>query len=284
MGEQYHLPGWPLFAKQVGTSREARALFVEMQQAEPELLAALEIAPEELGETLTERIAILQTARAESGQSDQPSLGTITSILFVLNCHEVELPLVLVQSIGSYFRYDTFDTAIQTGANRDLLRKMLGKWIEESDGWDAYHAMYLAMKYNIPTGLSPAKRILEGEVERTNESYFLAIALHTLARFGDSSHIELAETALDNNTPFGGTIGVAGKAKYRTQIRDIALATLVHLAKLDHKEFGFERFRTHGTQVFQTNSAAFENDEKREQAIKTWMDYRRGPSSLPDLR
>ena len=144
--------------------------------------------------------------------------------------------------------------------------------------------MYLAMKYNIPSGLTPAKRILLGEVERTNESYFVAIALHAIARFGDSSHIELAETALDNNTPFGGTIGVAGKAKYRTQIRDIALATVVHLAKLDHKEFGFERFRTHGTQVFQTNSAAFENDEKREEAISKWMQYRRGQASVPQAK
>jgi hypothetical protein len=283
LGEQYHLPGWPLFAKQVGTSREARALFVEMQQAEPELLAALEVAPEEIGETLTERIAILQHARAASQQSNQPSLGTIASILFVLNCHDVDLPLVLVQSIGSYFRYDSFDTAIQTGANRDLLRKMLGTWIERSDGWDAYHAMYLSMKYNIPAGLAPAQRILKGEVERTNESYFVAIALHTVARFGDRSHIELVETALDNNTPFGGTIGVAGKAKYRTQIRDIALATAVHLAKLDHQEFGFERFRSHSSQVFHTNSAAFENDEKREQAMKKWIEYRRGQAAVAKI-
>ena len=101
----------------------------------------------------------------------------------------------------------------------------------------------------------------------------MAYAMHTVARFGDQSYIPLIMPLLENETPFGGTIAVAGKVKFRTQVRDIALATLVHLAKLDHKEFGFERFRTHPTQVFQTNSVAFEDDAKREVAIKKWMDY-----------
>ncbi len=274
LADEYHLPGWPQFAKDVGTDRDARLLFVEMQRAEPELLAVLENAPEELSDVLTERIATLQIAHAMDRQADQPSLGTVATVLFVLNSRNVELPTVLVQSIGSYFRYPSFEEGIRHSSKQHLLRKMLSTWIDKSEGWDAYHAMSLAMTYDLPVGLTPAKRILYAEASgHQNETYFVAYAMHTIARFGDASLIPLVLPMLENETPFGGTIAVAGKVKYRTQVRDIALATLVCLSKLEHEDFGFDRYRTHTTQVFQTNSAAFEDDEKREVAIKKWWEY-----------
>ncbi len=272
MAESYQLPGWTRFAKEVGSDPGARALFVEMQRAEPELLEAVEQTPDKVGEILTLRIVNLQDAIVRGHQANQLSLGTIASMLFVLNGQHVQLPAMLTQSVGSYFRYPSFRSAIQAGSYRELLRGMLGSWIKRSEGWDAYHAMFLAMQYDLPIGLTPAKRILEGELGGQNQSYFLGYALLTFAKFGDSSHFPLIEPLLENKTPYGGTIAVAGKTKYRTQVRDIALATLVQLAKLDHKEFGFTRFRTNSTQVFNTSSIAFANDAEREIAIKKWRD------------
>ncbi len=273
--ESYHLPGWARFAKEVGTGPDARALFVEMQQAEPKILAAIEETPERVDEVLRLRIGYLQDAIAQGHQSNQLPLGTIASILFVLNGQDIELSMLSTQSIGSYFRYPSFAGAIQAGSQRDVLRKMLAVWIEKSKGWDAYHAMFLSMQYGIPVGLAPAQRILHGELEQQNQTYFLCYALLTCARFGDASQYSLIETLLDNKTPYGGTIAMTGKKKFQTQIRDIALATLVHLEKLDHKDFGFTRFRSHGSQVFNTSSVAFENDEKRDIAIQKWFEYRR---------
>lgn len=274
----FHLPGWARFAKEVGTGPKARALFVEMQQAEAPMLAASENNPDEIEKILINRLAELQMLVADNRQENLPSLGTISSILFILNGHELQLSLVLTQSIGSYFRYPSFATAIQSGSQRDLLRKMLSTWIERSHGWDAYHAMYLSMQYNLPVGLVPARRILEGELQQQNESHFLCYALLTFARFGDESHFELIEPLLENKSPYGGTIAVAGNAKYRTQIRDIALATLVQLAKLNHRDFGFDRFRTNGSLMFNTTSLAFQNDELRDQAIAKWWEYRQAKS------
>ncbi|MFW6172026.1 MAG: hypothetical protein ACODAD_16180, partial [Planctomycetota bacterium] len=84
----------------------------------------------------------------------------------------------------------------------------------------------------------------------------------------------VVESFLDDETPYGGTIAVAGKKKVRTQMRDIALATLVELAKLDHKAFGFSRYRIHPHYVFNTSSLAFESPEKREAAIEKWYAFR----------
>ena len=245
-----------------------------MQEAESQLLAVLEDSPDKMGEALTERIVALQEMIQVRRQAKELSLGTIASILFILNTQDVELPLALTQSVGSYFRYPSFAGAIQTGSQRELLRKMLSQWIEDSRGWDAYHALFLAMQYELPAGLVPAKRILEGDVEAQSQSYFLCYALLTVAKFGDTSYLPLIEPALDNSTVYGGTIAVGGEAKYRTQIRDVALATAVELAKLDHREFGFTRLRRNPSQVFNTSSLAFEDNAQREAAIKTWRERR----------
>ncbi len=280
--ENYQLPGWARFYKEVGGSPEARALFVEMQQAEPVLLARVERSPDEISEALVERVVELQEFAQDGRQPNQISLGTIATILFLLNDEHVELPMMVSQSIGSYFRYPTFASAIQAGSQRELLRTMLGTWIERSKGWDAYHAIYLAMQYDLPKGLVPAKKVLVGEVNEQNQSYFVCYAMLAYAKFGGASDVELIEPLLDDSTPYGGSVAVAGAAKYRTEIRDIALATLVHLTKQNPKDFGFDRLRSSSTQIFNTGSLAFENNEKREEAIRKWRAFRgKTPSEPP---
>jgi hypothetical protein len=277
--EDYHLPGWARFAKEVGASPEARSLFVEMQQAEPALLAAVEDDPNKVPDLLVQRVMELQEMMQVAQQPKGLSLGTIATVLFILNGQDVELPLVLTQSVGSYFRYPSFAGAIQAGSQRDILRKMLSQWIEGARGWDAYHGLFLAMQYDLPAGLVPARRILEGDVEAQSQSYFLCYALLTLAKFGNASHMALVEPTLENKMLYGGTVAVGGDAKYRTQVRDVALATLVELAGLAHKDFGFTRLRRNPTQVFNTSSLAFEDDAKRDVAIQKWRETRRDSSS-----
>ncbi len=280
--ESYQLPGWSRFFKEVGGSPEARALFVEMQQAEPDLLTTVEQAPERLTDALVERIIELQNAVQGSRQPSQVSLGTIATILFLLNGEHQELPAMVSQNLGAYFRYPTFASAVHAGSQRELLRAMLGNWIERSKGWDAYHAIYLAMQYDIPQGLTPARKVLTGEVNEPNQSFFICYALLAFAKFGNEADIPLIEPLLNDATPYGSSVAVGGAAKFRTEIRDIALATLVRLARQDPKEFGFDRLRSSASQVFNTGTLAFEDDNKREEAIQKWRTFRHQDNSASD--
>ncbi|MGM0491002.1 MAG: hypothetical protein ACQESR_30115, partial [Planctomycetota bacterium] len=97
--ETYNLPSWSRFAEAVGTGPGSRALFVEMQRAEPELLATLEENPSQVGDILNQRVTELQSSRVLEGKRKYPSLGTTTSILFVLNSQDVNLPMMMTQSI-----------------------------------------------------------------------------------------------------------------------------------------------------------------------------------------
>lgn len=271
--ESYDLPAWPLFRKQVGDGLEARRLFVEMQQAEPDLLQAVERSPDRAIDALVTRLEKIQ--QAPNGQRQQTlSLGTIAAVLFVSNQDSSESVALAVQNLASFYRQDVFAAAIQAGSQRDILRKMLGTWIENARSWDAFHAMLLAMQYDLPQGLVPAKRVLEGEAGDPNQAVYRGFSLQTIARFGSAADIPAVEPLLDDASPYGGTLSVAGTAKYQTQIRDIALATVVHLAKQDPKKFGLNRLKPSSTHVFNTNTVAFEDDTKREEALRLWRAYR----------
>ncbi len=261
--ESYELPGWALFRKEVGDGLEARRLFVEMQQAEPRLLQALERSPEKVVEALVDRVEeIQQTARG--GQKPQAvSLGTIATLLFISNQDRGESVGLAVQNVSALYRQEGFAAAMQSGSQRDVLRKMLATWIEHARSWDGFHALLLAMQYDIPEGLAPARRLLESDAGDPNQSVYRGFALQTFARFGDESHIPIVEPFLEDASSYGGTLAISDKAKYQTQVRDIALATLVHLAKQDPKKFGLNRLKTNSTQVFNTSSVSFEDDAQR---------------------
>jgi hypothetical protein len=272
--ESYELPGWTRFSKEVGDGLEARRLFVEMQQAEPHLLQALERSPEKVVETLADRVEeIQQTARG--GQKPQAvSLGTIATLLFISNQDRGESVALAVQNVSALYRQEGFVAAMQSGSQRDILRKMLATWIEHARSWDGFHALLLAMQYDIPEGLAPAQRLLESDAGDPNQSVYRGFALQTFARFGDESHIPIVEPFLEDASSYGGTLAISDKAKFQTQVRDIALATLVHLAKQDPKKFGLNRWKTNPTQVFNTSSISFEDDAQRAEAISKWRAFR----------
>jgi hypothetical protein len=275
--ERYELPAWPLFRKEVGDGLEARRLFVEMQQAEPALLLALERDPEKIGEALSKRLETLQIAAQGGAKAAESGLGTVATLLFVANCCPPgESAGLAIYDLSAFFRQDSFAIAILSGPQQAVLRKLLTAWIEGARSWEAFHAVLLAMQYNIPQGLVPARRLLESDTGDPNESVYRGFALQTFARFGAASHVPIIEPFLEDTSPYGGSLSVSGKAKYQTQVRDIALATLAFLVDEDPKKFGLNRLKTSSTQVFNTSSVAFEDDAKRAEGIAAWRAYRAG--------
>lgn len=273
--ESYELPSWPRFRHDVGDGLEARRLFVEMQQSEPALLLALERDPDKAGDALAERLEQLQVASQGGSKSAAVGLGTVATLLFVANaCRPAESAGLAAYDVSGYLRQDAFASAMQSGPQQDVLRKLLTAWIERAQSWEGFHAVLLAMQYNIPQGLIPAQRLLEGETGDPNQSVYRGFALQTFARFGNASHIPIVEPYLEDASPYGGALSFSDKAKYQTQVRDIALATLVFLVDGDPKKFGLNRLKTSSSQVFNTSSVAFEDDAKRAEAIAAWHAYR----------
>ncbi|MBM4091820.1 MAG: hypothetical protein FJ276_20690 [Planctomycetes bacterium] len=274
--DNYQLPGWILFRKAVGEGPQARGLFVAMQQAEAGLLSKVDRSPELVNEALVARIDELQYSARLGDAPTNLSLGSIAALVFVASNARAPLPFLSMQYVSSFLRHPNFANAIQGGSYRDILRNMLGAWLAAGDGWDSFQAIQLALQYDLPQGLAPARRILNGECNEPDQPYLRCYALLTFARFGDESHVSIIEPFLDDRTAYGGSVKIDSRIKYRPQIRDVALATLLKLAGQDHREYGFQRLSPHALYVFDTSSVAFEGDAQRDKAIEKWNAFRAG--------
>lgn len=271
---QYDLPGWKLYRESLGDDSAARALFVEMQKAERGLLEAFERSPKSAGETLANRAQELQQSMRLYGA--RLSLGAVSAMLFVAGEIEVNVPMQVHSYLSSYCHQPAFRDALNAGARKPLLRKILGNWIRRGEGWNAYQMLMLALQYDIHEGLIPAKNLLENKQNRGSIRQY---ALLTLAKFGDKSHIALVEDNLADNTRCM-TRRVNNKT-YEVQVRDVALVCAIELAGQDHKKFGFDQLQRTDPYVFNLATLGFQSDKERQASLDRWKEFKTNQNLPP---
>jgi hypothetical protein len=229
------LPGWSRFRQRYGDDSQARGLFVEMFRADAELLQALEEGPRRAADLLTQRTIQVQQA-AQLGAPQQPTLGQVVAGLFVAAEEDVSLPPQTLSTLFSQCFAPTVSEVISTSARREIPRKMLAAIIRRSDDYAAYQAMNVAAQFNMPEGIIPATKILNGH--GPNRSPHMAqYALMTVARLGDAAHLPLVESErlLQDATPVAQF--QENGVTYVVQLRDVALAASLVLRKADLREF-----------------------------------------------
>jgi hypothetical protein len=245
-----------------------------MQKCEPNLLSLLAESPSKSYDALASRVQTIQMGIRYEDQRDSIEMGSVAALLFVANNQQRSYPMQTAQYISSCFHFPNFRSALENGEESDLLRRMLGTWIQHSEGWTAYQGIMLAMQYDIPEGLVAAKRLLKDAPNQPNQPYFRFYALSAIGRFGSEADIPQLEPFLEDKTLYATAVAANRERKQRTQIRDVALAVLLHLTKQDPREFGFDHIRKNSTFLFDPNSLAFSSDEQREQAIEKWRSLR----------
>jgi hypothetical protein len=283
----YDLPGWKKYRSFVGDNESVRELFVEMQRAEPELLRAVEQGPKATTDLLNKRVQQIQESMQLHRNQLVVNLGTITSLLFAALEENVAVAAQPSQLIANFLYQPSFNNAVQGGGGRPLLlRQMLGEWIRRrTNDLDGYQSMMLALRYDVKEGLVPAERALrqaESQINQPSNAHLRQYGILTVARFGGPENLSILEPLLEDKTNYGGQIRI-NNVNYRTQIRDIALAALVKLSGQDLADYGFARVQMHPQYVFNASTLAFADDEKRDEAIQRWRDYRlKAAAAKPD--
>ena len=275
----YDLPGWKQYREFAGDDRHVRELFVDMQRSESELLSAIADGKKSTNEALTKRVQAIQQAMQLNRNKAIIDIGTIATLLFAAMNDDVTVPPLASQTISNFLYQPSFNNAIHSGGGRPaVLRRMLAEWIRRrTDAVNVYQSMMLALRYEVKEGLVPAARALRDAARQMNQpsnAHLRQYGLLTFARFGGKEHIALVEPLLQDKTPYGGQRNV-NNVRYRTQIRDIALATLVRLAGLEYRDFGFAHLQKHPQYVFNASTLAFADDKERDAAIEKWAAYRK---------
>ncbi|MFP6621158.1 MAG: hypothetical protein VB877_17575, partial [Pirellulaceae bacterium] len=149
------------------------------------------------------------------------------------------------------------------GAARTM-RVLLARGLRRQQDTDPYPALLVSMQYELKEALTFAKRVLVVGKRSANAR---KMALLGINRFGNAEDIARVEPLLEDKSvvPLPGR-----KQEVKLQVRDIALATLLTLAKLDHKTHGFPHVRLDELHRFDVSSLQFASDGDRQAALDRW--------------
>jgi hypothetical protein len=269
------LPGWDQFSTRMGSNNLARRLFVEMQRAEPELLEAYAKGGKDASEALDARCRnLMQQLTQVSGGDTGLSLGTLATLLLVGSAEDVTVEDQLAFQLYTWLIYrPAFQRNANSGIWAGMLRKLLGQWIvkDASPSATAQNLMFAASYELKPEGLNLAGRLLASDGTTVQIRQF---ALLTLGRFGGKEQVPTAEKFLEDASHCGA-FGIArGQRQAEVQIRDVALAVVLHLTGQSLRDYGAVSVQPNPQSYFQVPALAFANPGARETALKHWHEWR----------
>ena len=269
------IPGWYILKDIIGEEGDARRILVEMHRAEPKIMRLLEVAPKTVARLVSERTHQIQ--RTPQNLLGKLSSANMAAILLATKLDGVTLSDLNMRYVASLMSHQLFSKELVSrdpqkgyipvrGIRSDMFRKLVASVLLDLKGTALQIGLSVALRYDIQDGLVAADRGLN---DKNLPCHVRQYALMLYGKFGNPSHIKRLMQLLDDAS-FCGTTQTVDKVKYSTQIRDVALATIILIAKADHKKFGFDRIRVSGSS-FTLNTIGFADDEARKKAKEAWL-------------
>ena len=268
------LPGWEFYQEHVGNDAQSQASFIEAVLAEPVLLESLTQNSSYSSQALQSRTytlynALIRNPGRSPGGSNGPgtsmvtSTGSVMALLVVAANNATNLDEQTAQKIFQLMNYSRLTQNLAQDEPTPQ-RRLVGHFVRRSAGTTlAYQMLWLSMQYNLPEGLVPAEMIIR---QKTPQPYVLQNAMLAIAKLGDEKHIPMLEPYLSNNKPLNNRRGNG----FQPLVRDVALATTIHLHGKNPKAFGFTQLRPNKQTLFQAGSMGFANPKQRDAAFEKW--------------
>jgi outer membrane protein assembly factor BamB/tetratricopeptide (TPR) repeat protein len=279
------LPGWDRFAERVGADGPSRQLFLEMHRQEPALFAALEDGPRAAADAVQTRYFQVhsRTYSRMTAQRKPPSLGTLAAIVFVSSDPRLELPRELLDHYSWYslLQQNDMRQALTSGAQQEAARAILGLWIGMPGGSNiAYNKLRMGIRYPVPEALDLALVVLEQE--DINNGNLYGFAMQTIGILGGTPYTRVVAGMLESETVVSRRTVVQNNERITIdiQLRDVALAWLIHLTGQDHANYGmlqaknaFQRVRQSPTSTVSVSLMGYDKPGRRAEAMANWQLY-----------
>ena len=244
-----------------------------MQRAEPELLEAFATDAKLAGEKLEERYQSIIGQAMQGLPEEHVSLGTAASLLLVGSAEGVTVDEQTgVQFFSWMITRPPFDAGVRKGPYSVMLKKLLGMWLVKDTGAVAAgQNLFLASAYELkPEALNLANRVLANERSAANTRQN---AILIVGKFGGKENAATLEKLLSDATNCSA-LPVNTPRQMELQIRDVALAVLVHLTGQNLRDYGFASAQPYAPTLFQAGSLMFGTAIDREAALKKWARWR----------
>jgi hypothetical protein len=271
-GKQEHdFPGWKRFRKAVGDDSAARGLFAEMQKSETAtFLAQCDARPDAAAGMIHARAALLQQKLYNPEHGHQPvSLAEVATLLFAGSDERVRMPIQAIYILNSFFYQPTIRAAVTVPASSSPFKRLLLSWMNgQTEPSAVQQVLNMAMTLELKEAVGVALKAVES---KTIRGHSLAQALVTIGKLGDKGQLKVLEGALNDRSLIGNFN--SGHVRGTTEVRDVALAMMVHVTGQSHADYGFAFVRGRNNMKFSPYWLGFTTAEQRQKALGKWQTY-----------
>ena len=274
------LPGWDRFCTLLPKERpETRKFYADIWASDPGFIEEVELNPDRAAITIFAKVQSLQLnspriIRANSPMVNPYTVNDVAAVMFAAQHPKARVQSDRLQLVTSLLYGQNIQGAL-SGKNgavvHEGLRTLVTSWMRSQVDIQAQmQSLYLCQNLELKEGVLLARDLLKsGRLQPHGRG----VACSLIGRLGTRENIPdiaplLSDSAHMNN------FQVRPREMGTVQVRDVALAILVHLTGQSHKEYGFG-FATAGQafQVGSTYNMGFLAEDKRLEALKKWDAY-----------
>lgn len=261
-------PGWDAFHQLLGDGKDSRDLYVQILNSETDLMLALNRPHWQ--QQFEKHCADLQAFSHQRHRVDVEP-GSVAALLF-LACHPENQPSGAATSVVNMLLNDgKFRQAATRSQNSDVLKELISEWISKSGNSSAMQRLSDAAAFELDAALDVAREIIDGRQRLHASSIYLVNSIFYLALYGQTEVIEELEDLLDEQQVLFGN---QRSADMDVQVRDAALAALLHITEQSPREYGFHDLRPKTGYLYIGSSAKFRSEENRTEALEKWFRWR----------
>jgi hypothetical protein len=261
---KHDLPGWPRFGKLAGADAAGRRLYVRVLRAEGPLLESARRDPNAASARLTARCVGLRLHLITPGH--EAALAEVAALAFLGTDTRLKPGPGALDGLDKGLETLALRSALVKQMRADpALRKLLLAYLRKRT--DAARAFTLARDLGLKEASGWA---LEVAADRKAPAAARASALVLLASVGGKGVRPRLEALLNDTTPVGTK--VLRGTTLSAQVRDVALAALVHRSGRDGADFGFPYLKAvPGLKALPEPAClGFATDAERDAALKKW--------------
>jgi len=287
------LPGWKTFRLAMGgdslkNDSEARSLFVAMHRQEADLLdrlfskdRAMENSAWEdrLLRLLNWRVHTTNRAVLIRPHNLAPPLGSCATMLFLGTMPELKISDRATTSLAHLASRSPIREAIKSGRHRQAIRKLVSSWVTDCPNKNEpllLQRLQLVQAYELRDALPWVAQVLQStEASGSASARTRASAILILGKLGNPEHADFLKPLLEDKRVCQQVRGATPQKKVLSvQVRDVALAVMIHLAGKDVKDFGYLHARPNQQSVFILGTLHFAGDAQRDQALAKWRQWK----------
>jgi hypothetical protein len=268
---QHDIPFLTAFRKIAGNDAGSRQLFAEMLQGDTlSFLLDCAVTPDHQAEILE------RYARRLQQKIFQPMAGKgprqlarcdLGAVLFIGGEGKAGGLRDQASYMISGMLYQPFArTAVTDGGPAAAMRRLLFRWVNCQTNENVILQLTQSVgNLGLPEATDFVIRVIK---DRKVRGIYMAQVLIQMGRQNNKEHRVLLEPFLDDKTMLGNV--QFNQIRGSTELRDVALAMLVHLTGQSHKDYGFSFLSVNSNLLWAPNYAGFSAPEQREAAHKKW--------------